>query len=513
MFLDRHVRYSLPLSEFGNMLKSDTVPFCVHHSVAATVIFAAASLAQIAAQTPSSANPTNQQAATNNIVLDLAVRDHHNKPVVDLRPDEISLSDNGAPVKLSGFNLIDGKAKDDPLVTLFFERPGMQDTRKGSDDLMFGRSPKAARESGKQLHDAAAKFLKAFPGTGFKFAVVDAWGRLQIQQGYTSDRKAITKAVSDAVQPDVSGSRVAANAEEKRQIQIAKTGQDTSGSAVSVRERIIARSMYTALQSSSHIARDQHVSVSLACLLALAEAQRSVPGPKAIVYFASPAEVGDDDSNWLSQDGHAKDTIHSIIGAANRAGTNLYIVLPDEVEDTDQMANIFTLASMSMSLTPGSVDITAGGSPLMDGTTNFAMAAVASQKPSAIASRDNLNVLARQTGGDVVNANSRMSGAIRELIQSLTTYYEASFLPLSGLEDGSFHQTVFKTSRRGLRVRARTGYLALPPSAGMTEPPQPFELPLMALLKEQPVPSDVDYRAHVLRMGGQDEGNVSLCGS
>jgi len=462
----------------------------------------------ILAQTPSVTSP---QSPADPVTLDLAIRDRHNKPVLDLHPGEISITDNGAPAKLADLRLVNGKQQDEPLITLLFNRPGMQDNRKGSEDSMFGESASAARESSRKLRDAAAKFLKGFSGTGFQFAVVDVWGRLQIQQEYTTDRKTLARAVADAVQPVVYGSTVAANAEERRLIQVAKTGQDSSGSAADKRERALARSMYTALQSSTRVAKDQHLSSSWASLLALLEAQESLPGRKAVVYFTSTGQNSSDSKDWLSQDSHAKDAIHSIIGAANRAGASIYVVLPDEVEDTDQLAALFSTAGMSMSSAPSGVDITGAANPMMQGDANtFAMATVATREPSALASQDNLNMLARQTGGDVLNSSGSMTGPVKDLIQGLTSYYEASFVPPSTVEDGSFHATAFKTSRHGLRMRARTGYLALPPSVGITEPPQPFELPLMALLKRPELPGDVDYRAAVLRMGHQDEGNVGL---
>lgn len=454
---------------------------------------------------------TEAQAQADAIKLDLAVRDRHNKPVADLKPEELSVIDNGARVPVKNLRFVDGKNADEPVITLFFERPGMQGGRKGSDDFMFGRSPVAARETSRQLRDAATKFLRGFPGSGVQFGVVDVWGRLQIQQGYTSDRKALAKAISAAVSPEVYGTRVEANAEEKRQIQIAKTGQDLGKSAGGARERALARTMYAAMQSSSHVAQDQHLSLSLACLLALVEAQQHLPGQKVIAYFATPAEVGGNDSNWQSQDSRAKTAIRSIIGAANRAGVTIYVVLPDEVEDTDQVAASLSMAALGRPFDPFTVsDITAGATPFLEDTTRFAMAAMASPKQAVISARDNLNVLARRTGGDVLNANARMGGSIKDLVQGLTTYYETSFVPPSAVDDGSFHETAFKTTRRGLRMRARTGYLALPPSAGITEPPQPFELPLLALLKRKDFPHDIDYRAGVLHMGQQEEGNIHL---
>ncbi len=482
--------------------------FFRYTSVVAVVLLIGTAKGPLAAQPPST-GAANPQISADTVTLDLAVRDGHNKPVLDLRPEELSIADNGTAVKLTDLHLVDGKGQNEPLITFVFERPGMHDTRKGSDDFLFGKSPNAARETSRQLRVAATKFLKGFPDSGVRFAVVDVWGRLQIQQAFTSDHKAVTKAISAAVIPEVYGTRVVANAEEKRQIQIAKTGQDSSGADMSTRDRALARSMYAAMQSTSHIAKDQHLPLSLACLLALVESQQAVPGRKAIVYFATNDEGGSDTNDWLHQDSHAKAAIHSIVGAANRAGANIYVVLPDEVGETDQLAAIFSTAGMGMNRYGGGADITATGTPMMD-TTNFAMATVASRPPSANSTQENLNALAKQTGGNVINASGRMSKQIKDLIQGLTTYYEASFVPPSQVVDGSFHTTEFKTTRRGLRMRARSGYLALPPSVGITSPLQPFELPLMALLKRTELPSDVDYRAAALSMGRQEEGNVGI---
>lgn len=482
------------------MLVLTMVYFCRHLSVAAVILLVGAATVPLAAQPPSNGTAVPQVSA-DAVTLDLAFRDRHDKPVLDLRPEELSITDNGVPVKLTNLDLVNGNGEDEPLITLVFDRPGMRDSHKGSEDFLFGRSPVAARETSRKLRTAATKFLKGFPNAGIKFAVIDVWGRLQIQQAFTSDHKAVAKAISAAVDPEVYGTRVVANTEEMRQIRIAKTGQDSSGSDISLRDRALARSMYAAMQSSSHIARDQHLPLSLACLLALVESQQAVPGRKAIVYFATNDEGGSDSNSWLSQDSHAKSAIHSIVGAANRAGANIYVVLPDDVESADQLSTLLNSAGLGMS--------NSSGSPMMD-TSLMAMATLGARKPSANSAQENLNALARQSGGNVINASGRMSGQIKDLIQGLTTYYKASFIPPSQVDDGSFHTTIFKSSRRGLRMRARSGYLALPPSVGITTPPQPFELPLIALLKRTELPSDIDYRAAVLQMGRQDESNVGL---
>ncbi len=443
------------------------------------------------------------------MVLDLAVRDRRNRPIFDLRPEEVSITDNGAPAKLTGLQLVNGKQKSEPLITLLFDRPGMPASKRKSRDLLFGGSASGARVTSQRLRDAAERFLRAFPSDGFDFSVVDVWGRLQIEQEYTEDHKAINQAVLAAVKPAVYGTRVAANAVEQRVVQVAKTGQDAKGTAASTRERTLARTMYEAMQTSSHISKDQHLSLSLSCLLALVESQQSLPGRKAVVYFAPDTEASADSESGSSKDSRAKDAVHSIIGAANRAGVTIYVVLPDEPGDDDALETLLAISGMSAG--SGVVDITAAGNPFM-GSDNgmFANATTASKKQNTDAADDDLNQLARQTGGDVLNAGHAMSRPVKDLMRGLTNYYEASFVPASNVEDGSFHTTAFRTTRKGLRMRAQTGYLALPPNAGITETPQPFELPLMALLRRPKVPNDVDYRAAVLNMGHEDEDSVNL---
>jgi len=121
-----------------------------------------------------------------------------------------------------------------------------------------------------------------------------------------------------------------------------------------------------------------------------------------------------------------------------------------------------------------------------------------------------MNMLSQQTGGAVLFGGGGMTKPVKEMLRGLTTYYETSFVPPGTAEDGTFHTTAFKTSRKGLRMRGQTGYLAVPPSAGIAEPLQPYEVPLLAMLKRHELPGEVDYRAGVLHMEQMDEGNVSL---
>jgi VWFA-related protein len=468
--------------------------------------------APLVSQTTAATGQASLPSAGQLVSLDLVVRDKHNKPILDLKPEQVTVTDNGKPATLTDLRLVNGTQQNEPLISLLFDRPGMEDTQRKSEDSVFGTSASAARETSRKLRQLASKFLNASPDSGLQFAVVDVWGRLQIQQDYSANHKAIAAAVSLAVQPEVYGHMVEANAVERRVAQMAKTGQDSSGAVASPRQRALAHAMYRALQTSGRIARDQHLSPSQACLLALVEAQQSLPGRKVIVYFTSMK--GSAASYQRSDtDSHSRDAWKSIIGAANRAGVNIYVVLPEEQKDIDP---IFFMSSGGLARGPGPQSQAAVLAALTSGAAAtiaqnlIAVAAATAASKSVLSGQEEMNMLAKQTGGEVLQGRGRMSGPVKNLVRSLTTYYEASFVPPSGLQDGTFHTTALQTSRREARMRATTGYLAMPPSAGITDPPQPFEVPLMALLNRQQLPADVDFRARVMQMEHADESNIAL---
>jgi len=82
----------------------------------------------------------------------------------------------------------------------------------------------------------------------------------------------------------------------------------------------------------------------------------------------------------------------------------------------------------------------------------------------------------------------------------MTTYYVASYVPPIKEYDGKFRPIAVKPLRGGLKVRSRSGYLALPPQTGSDAAPQPFELPLLKILGETQLPTGLTFRAAILRM-------------
>ena len=214
---------------------------------AASVFSIASPAAPMAAQTPAVTGSTSAQSQADDVMLDLAVHDRRNRPVLDLRPGDITVTDNGKPVRLADLHLVNGDQKSPRLITLLFDRPGLQDPKTKSEDSLFDISASSVQETSKKLRQEGMKFLKAFPAGKFQFAVMDVWGRLQIQEAFNQNLKSVAEAIPAAVEPQVYGTVVTANELEKHLAQVAITGLEPAGAAASVWDRSLARSMYTAL--------------------------------------------------------------------------------------------------------------------------------------------------------------------------------------------------------------------------------------------------------------------------
>jgi len=87
-----------------------------------------------------------------------------------------------------------------------------------------------------------------------------------------------------------------------------------------------------------------------------------------------------------------------------------------------------------------------------------------SSGPSFDAQADGTNSLAVDTGGMAIHNENNFGRALDEIQRDAGTYYVVAYIPSNTLFDGKYRTIDVKISRPGVKVRARRGYLALPPS-------------------------------------------------
>jgi VWFA-related protein len=420
------------------------------------------------------------------VSLDLVVRDKRNKPVLDLKPEDVAITDNGALVKISDLHLVTGQSTTEHLVTMVFDR----------------LEPSAANNA----RNIAGRILKALPDIGFSVSVLSVDGRLKLFQQFTADRAALGIAIRLASEENKVTAGNDLPLPEKNLIGAAHSGADGSGSSVNAKDLARAQIMLATLQESQRIVQDQHGQPALSGLLALARTQRRFAGRKVVIFFAQ----------GMNLDSNANDMLRSIIGAANQAGISIYVIdanavspqASEELIATAALGNVmgahlYTPAPLNSPTPPafGSRAIAPGmNTQVSDQYSRF-------EADTLTGSKDPLSNLAVSTGGAHVSAGDNLRKPLQRMIEDMTTYYEASYVPSVQDYDGQFHPVAVKPLRAGLKIQSRAGYFALPPDGGSGM--RPFEVPLMKILSEPELPFDLKFRSAVIRLGDLPDGNAN----
>lgn len=511
---------------FAGLLVVFLTPLALAQTNPATPSASLASAPAAASAAPE-ANGQTPHFSTNvdEVSLDLVVHDKRHKPVLDLKPKDIVITDEGTPVKLSAFRLVRGETASGHMVTLVF-------------DHFEGPLAKSAKVM-------AEKILKTLPTSGYSFAVLDLGGRLRLLQDYTEDRTAIEQAVTVATDSKVTRmvstlsqgvniardqaepARVnAAEAAEKNLIAIARTGVDTAGKHVDLKERERAQTVLKALEDAQLIVQDQHSNRALAGILALVRSQQQLTERKAVIYFTL---------NQLLDSG-SKEMLKTISGAATKAGVTIYTVDLDAMNIAGQRSVENALLNGQQPYAPIPVVVGGGngnvvtvtppqqeggagiqGAPSAQGPTWGPAQDIAQMSDFMRGNNEDPNRyleikspmtdLSKDTGGIYIDAQLSVKGPLQQMAQDLSTYYEATYTPPTQEYDGKFRNIAVKPVRAGLKVQAKTGYFALPP--GSASGIRPFEAPLLKCLDLSQLPSDFKFNASVIRFGNLPDGNTN----
>jgi VWFA-related protein len=129
---------------------------------------------------------------------------------------------------------------------------------------------------------------------------------------------------------------------------------------------------------------------------------------------------------------------------------------------------------------------TRASSTLRAGSGPFGAAAMTSATADNLKRQGNLEVLPDRTGGRAVMNTNGPDLAVPEIFHESDSYYLIGFRPVDRSANGKFHRITVKTNRRGLDVRARSGYSAAsavdPPPASSSTISEPVRDALTGLL-------------------------------
>ncbi|HEX3685882.1 MAG TPA: VWA domain-containing protein [Bryobacteraceae bacterium] len=415
-------------------------------------------------------------ADTEEVSLDVVVRDKKGRTVKDLKPADLKILDAGSPVAISDLRLITSDADSDHLITLLYDRLNAS--------------------AGQNAREVTAKLLALQPRMQIAYAVFGINGRMRLLQQYTSDAEAVKLAARIVTGGEKKGDPIGLDVQSEKALIDSAEGRGAASApgnaaASPADQRLLAKISLVALQSAQQIMQDQHARPALAGLLGLIQAQRNLRGRKVIVYFARGGQ----------SDVNAKDIIRSIAGAANRAGVSIYTVDASAIDraamDTLSMnmltANVGgrSANALNYSQNPSAVTVTAGQRSMVNEQLSRFSPGGLETSP--------LEWLATETGGQYIAESWSPKKPLQRMFEDLAVYYEASYVPPAHESDGQFRPVSVTPLRSGLVVQSRSGYFALPPATGSAV--RPFEAPLLKLLEKADLPSDLRFHADVLHMG------------
>jgi VWFA-related protein len=466
------------------------------------------------AQAPPATAPQKPTVKTSveEVLLDIIVRDKKGKPVSDIKPAELTVTDNGVRQAVTSFRLVAGSeaigqdgatAKLEPLrqlrlVTLAFEPLGEIDQRKTA-------------------RSAAIDLINGEQGTNVYYSVVAVNTRLLVLQQFTKDKRALTSAIERATGgyagPKLMSESDAIMAELRRQFAGQTAGSDESTTLLVAAAQtasqntflgkpgrntdwfapVLARVMLDMLRVEQGAAA-QGAQFSIYALKALVQGLQSMPDRKSVVYFSTgmyeTPELDVPFRNLISQANRANVTFYSV-------DTRGVLTTAQNQEGSRELSAAAAASATTVNRTEGAVtkeEVWAMDRAETSGRANVQLA---------------IRLLAESTGGFLVGDSNDLRGPLRKVNEEISSYYELTFNPHIQNYDGSFHKLAVVADRKDLVIHARSGYFALPPEAraiGL----ETYELPLLKAISEGQPLTGVKFRSGAVRLESRSDGTELL---
>ena len=471
------------------------------HRVLSSAMLLAAVLAPLPAPAQQTAAPT-VKTNVDEVLLDLIVRDKKGKPVTDLKPEDISILDNGAKQTITSFRLVSGtdaltssgvKSALDPLrqirvVTLAFAALAEVDQRK-------------------MARTAAIDLIKGDQGTNVYYAVVVINTQLYVLQQFTRDKAALTKAIeratggltstgyaseSDAIQAELRRNLGGQNGADQPGNLLAAASQTASqviNNGSDALQATLAQVMLSMLRMDAAVAA-QGSRLTISALRALVDGQRAIPGRKSVIYFTTGMRLPPE----------LDVPFRSLMSSANRDNITFYSVDTRGVMTASQTAGAREQLGGAAKSSASTMTKTSGAV-----TVEEVMASDNAEVSGRANVQEAVRELAESTGGFLIGDSNDLRVPLRHVNEEISSYYEVFFNPAIQNYDGSFRKIAVSANRKDLVIHSRNGYFALPPEAragGM----EAFEVPLLKVLSDAKASEDVKFRVGALLLQPGAEG-------
>lgn len=455
------------------------------------------------AQAPAPQTNPTIQSASQEVLLDVVVRDKKGKSIRDLDAASFHVTDNGEPVAITHFRLVDRSAEEGGAAKAAGGTPVKLDALKQIRLVTLVFDQLATLDGRNLSRQAALDLIKGDPEPNVYYSVFVVDKAMDAIQPFTSNRDLLRKAIqhatagafteyaSDSQHVQAELQRIVAQpAGIDGQSTVGQIGNMTAGAsagpqgagaaavASAAAQQHMAQLMLAMMQMNQSIASDAQ-RLSIFGLLGIVREQYRLPGRKTVMYFCEGLIVPP----------YLDEPFRTVISAANRANVSIYAV------DSRGLLTGRQNRAASDAL-KGAAD-SSGAQAKSTGNEAVSVDQVKSldgAEDSMRLNQDNaLEELSNGTGGFLIANTNDLKKPLRQVDEDISLYYEMSYTPPVMQYDGRFRKLAVKLDRNDVKIQARSGYFALPPNAGPGV--SPFELPLLTALEANPLPSSIAFEA------------------
>lgn len=385
------------------------------------------------------ANPS-LRVSTRLVQVNVIVNDKHGSPISGLTQQDFSLLDNGKPQEIRLFSMETSAAQSlsrAPLLpSTFTNRPEELTGLPASVTVIL------LDELNTQAADqtlAREQVFRALQEIQAQEYVALYWlgNGLRILHDFTSDASLLRRVLSTY---SGKSSRDLDNSELADPSLDSPNPSTPAGQATERQAFRLAFDQRVANQSTA-----ARVRATVAAMTAIAHHLETRKGRKNLVWVSSsfPISVGYDkfDLNWMN------DTGEDFAAEVRRAAKAL----------TD--ADIAVYPVDARGLLGSNVSATQGGDAQIEGFPGGDEHLPERGAPETL---DTMRLLAERTGGEAFYGTNDLAGAIRHALNDSRVTYALGYYPTGVKWDGAFHEIKVKVSTPGAKIRARTGYFAVP---------------------------------------------------
>ena len=445
-------------------------------------------------QTPAQDQDDVIRVRSNEVRLDVVVKDKKGRQIKDLKASDFEVLEDGVPQKVESFRFVTREAspvktetKDDkvtgapPAGTTTPAPPRSAPTVTA---LVFDRLSPDARNLARKAGLAYAQEGMSSGGFTGVFGIDQA---LRTVQPFTDDsqlvKDAVERVTSTTTSTYVSGAaKIRENTEQSTSLDNQVSGsaaaataagaaQDSAGASAAGAEAGQASAQQKLLEMQNQmldhyerLERDQEGFATINSLLAVISPMQNLPGRKTIIFF----------SEGLKIPPSVMTKFPAVVNAANRANVSIYSLdaagLRVESNTVEAARELNSIAGASMANQGRGSDRGASG-PYLRGLER-------NEDLLRFDPRSGLGMLSDQTGGFLIHDTNDLASGMRRIDDDVNGYYFLTYVPQNKEYDGRFRHISVKVSRSNVDVQSRKGYYAVE-SAGQL-PVLDYEVPAIA---------------------------------